>query len=135
MTWVRSLVAIITGYAAMVGGAWFAQEALFPEVEYGVSNWGSLLTLGFFTSAGAGLGGAVTAMLAPRRPFLHLLPMAVLIAIETITLYVQGRVHGPLWFELLAGAGLIAGTFIGAGAWLMLMRSIGRLDEVPTPTP
>ncbi|MGQ0741194.1 MAG: hypothetical protein ACT4OG_02695 [Alphaproteobacteria bacterium] len=124
MTWLRSLAAIIAGYASMVGGAWFAQEVMFPDVEYGKSALGAILALGFFTSALGGLGGAVTAMIAPSRPFMHLLPMAALISLETVTLYIQGRVHGPLWFELLAGASLIAGTFVCAWIWLMIKQQL-----------
>jgi hypothetical protein len=122
----RSLAAIVIGYATMVGGAWFAQEGLFPHGEYGVSPPALLIAIGIVTSMGGGLGGAMTAMLAPGRPYLHLLPMACLIALETTTLYVRGRVHGPLWFEMLAGASLIAGTLAGAWLWLRLRPRLFR---------
>jgi len=118
MVWLRSIAAIILGYAVMIGGTIVARSVA-PEAEYG-GPLGPLLAMGFLTAAGGGLGGTVTAMLAPRWPFLHLLPMAFLIALETTALYLQGRVDGPLWFELMAGASLIAGTFVGAGAWLAL---------------
>lgn len=117
MSGLRSLLAIVLGYVTMVGFAWLAQEVLFFGVAWG-SPLGPLLALGFFTSALGGLGGLVTAMIAPRWPFLHLLPMAGLIALETSYLYAEGIVRGPLWFEALAGASLIAGTFIAAWFWL-----------------
>lgn len=127
----RSVAAVIIGYVCMVGGTWFAQEAMFPGVDYGKSPWGALLLMGFFTSAGGGLGGMVTAMLAPRRPYLHLIPMAVLIAVETTVLYVQGRVHGPLWFEVMAGGSLIAGTYVAAWVWLRVKPWLsGKKDAV-----
>jgi hypothetical protein len=117
----RSIAAIVIGYAVMVAGAWFGQESVFPGTEYG-SPVLEVLTVGVLTSVLAGMGGVVTAILAPSRPYLHLLPMAVLISIETVLLYVSGRVTGPLWFELLAGASLIAGTVIGAWVALQLRR-------------
>src|SRR4051812_2818987 len=119
MSVLRSLAAIVLGYATMVACAWFAQEGLFPGVKWG-SPIGPLLALGFCTAALAGLGGVVTAMLAPRRPYLHLLPMAGLIALETGYLYAKGVVHGPFWFEATAGASLIAGIFVAAWLWLTL---------------
>lgn len=111
----RSVLAVVLGYAVMVAGAWTGQESVFPGTEYGAPI-AELLTVGILTAALAGTGGAVTALLAPSRPFLHLIPMALLISIETIVLYLTGRVAGPLWFELIAGASLIAGTV--AGAWI-----------------
>ena len=117
----RSIAAIVIGYAVMVAGAWFGQESVFPGTEYG-SPVLEVLTVGVLTSVLAGMGGVVTAILAPSRPYLHLLPMAVLISIETVLLYITGRVTGPLWFELLAGASLIAGTVIGAWVALQLRR-------------
>ena len=123
MKTLRSVVAIIIGYAVMVAGAWLGQESVFPGTEYG-SPALQLLTVGILTSVLAGTGGAVTAILAPSRPYLHLLPMAVLISIETISLYVTGRVRGPLWFELIAGASLIVGTVIGAWVGLHLKRRL-----------
>lgn len=119
MQWMRSVLAILLGYAAMVAGTWIAQDALFPDVEYGAPLV-PLLIMGLGTSAMGGAGGLVTAALAPKRPFLHLIPMAVLILVETVALYAQGRVHGPLWFELMAAASLIGGTIAGAAAWVVL---------------
>ena len=117
MNALKSVLAIVIGYLVMVAGAWVGQESVFPGTEYGAPVH-ELLTVGILTAVLAGTGGAVTAILAPNRPYLHLLPMAVLISFETIMLYANGRVAGPLWFELLAGASLIAGTVIGA--WVVV---------------
>ena len=125
----RSVLAIVLGYAAMVGGAWVGQESVFPGTEFG-SPVVELGVVGVLTAALAGTGGAVTAILAPSRPYLHLVPMAVLISIETIGLYVSGRVTGPLWFELLAGASLIGGTIVGAWLGLHIKRYFMR-DGTP----
>lgn len=119
MSVLRSLVAIVLGYVTMVACAWFAQEVLFPGVKWG-SPAGPLLALGICTASLAGLGGVVTAVVAPRRPYLHLLPMTALIMLETGYLYARGIVRGPLWFEGMAGASLVAGIFIAAWLWLAL---------------
>jgi hypothetical protein len=131
MTVLRSLAAIFLGYVTMVACAWFAQEGLFPGVKWG-SPIGPLLALGFSTASLAGVGGAVTAMLAPRRPYLHLLPMTALITLETGYLYAKGVVHGPLWFEAMAGASIIAGTFIAAWLWLALKPLLSRRATAAT---
>lgn len=118
MNGLKSLIAIVLGYVVMVAGAWTAQEGIFPGVAWGYPSVAMVLALGFVTSAMAGAGGAVTAFLAPSRPYLHLIPMALLVSAETIYLYAAGKVHGPLWFELLAGASIITGTVIAA--WVAL---------------
>jgi hypothetical protein len=128
---VRSVAAVVTGYAMMVAGAWLGQESVFPGTEFGSPTL-ELLTVGVLTSVLAGTGGAVTAILAPSRPYLHLLPMAVLISVETISLYVTGRVSGPLWFELLAGASLIAGSVAGAWVGVALKRRFGAGGQAAT---
>ena len=118
MNWLKSLIAIILGYIVMVAGAWIAQAGIFPGVAWGYPSAATIMALGLVTSAMGGVGGAVTVFLAPSRPYLHLLPMALLISTETIFLYLSGKVHGPLWFEMLSGASLIAGTFLAA--WVAL---------------
>jgi hypothetical protein len=124
----RSVLAIVLGYVTMVAGTWFAQASLFPDTEYGAPLV-PLMTMGIVTSIMGGTGGLVTALIAPRRPFLHLIPMGILIFVETIALTVQGRVHGPLWFELMAAAALVAGTVVGAMAGIIL-KSFMFLDRL-----
>lgn len=107
----------------MIAGAAFAQEVLFPDIEYGAPLV-PLLVMGVGTAAFAGVGGGVTALIAPSRPLLHLAPMSILIMVETTALYLLGRVHGPLWFEILAGGSLVAGVVVGAWIVKLLMTRL-----------
>ena len=78
----------------------------------------------------AAAGAIVTASIAGRHPWLHLMPMLALIVVEMAYLYTQGRVDGPLWFETAAGASLIAGGAIGALIWQLLSKRPGRSETV-----
>lgn len=117
----RSIIGIVVGYIVFVLGAWFVQETLLG----GVSYYDDLVTLalaGLLTPVAAAIGAVVTAAIAGRRPWLHIVPMATLIAIETGYLYSKGLVDGPLWFEAAAGASLIAGAAAGVIIWQFATR-------------
>jgi hypothetical protein len=104
-----------------VFGAWVVQEAILG----GVSYYDSLKTIalaGVLTPMAAAVGAIIAVIIAGRHPWLHLLPMVILIVAETTYLYTRGRVDGPLWFETAAGASLIAGAIIGALAWQLLSK-------------
>lgn len=124
----RSVAGIVIGYLIFVLGAWVVQEAILG----GVSYHDSLTTIalaGVLTPLAAAVGAIITVIIAGRQPWLHLIPMVMLIAAETTYLYTQGRVDGPLWFETAAGASLIAGGIIGALVWQLLLkrRSVPRV--------
>ncbi len=120
----RSIAAIVAGYIALLFLTTAVQEGLFGGVSFHQSTLPVLIVAGLLTPL-AGVGaGYVTARLAGTRPYLHVLPMSIAVAVETTFLYRSGRVDGPLWFEALAGAALIAGIVAGAAlaGW---RRSVG----------
>ncbi|MBP6012051.1 MAG: hypothetical protein KBA31_07475 [Alphaproteobacteria bacterium] len=112
----RSALAMVSGYATFVVGAFVAQETILGGVSYH-DSLGKLVAAGLLTPLAAIIGGALTAALAGTRPFLHILPMCALIIVETTYLYTSGKVDGPLWFEAAAGGSLVVGAVIGAWAW------------------
>lgn len=112
---VASVAAVIAGYVVLVLLSTLVQEDLLGGVSYVDSGLGVLIAAGVLTPLCGIVAGLVTAAIAPRRPVLHAVPMALGIAVETTALYVTGRVDGPLWFESLAGGTLIAAVL--AGAW------------------
>lgn len=117
----RSAAGIVIGYLIFVLGAWLVQEAILG----GVSYHDSLTTIalaGVLTPMAAAVGAIITVIIAGRQPWLHLIPMIMLIVAETTFLYTQGRVDGPLWFETAAGASLIAGGIIGVLVWQLLLK-------------
>ena len=118
----RSIGAIVIGYALFVLGAQIAQEVILGGVSYQRSSHAVLAAAAILTPVAAAIGAAATAAIAPARPFLHLLPMFALITVETAYLYTTGRVDGPLWFEAMAALSLIVGGALGAGLYVMLAR-------------
>lgn len=118
----RSVVAIVVGYAVFVLGASVVQEGLLGGVSFH-DSLSTLILAGLLTPLSAVVGGLLTAGLAGTRPFLHIIPMCVLVSMETTYLYTTGRVDGPLWFEAIAGASLIAGAIVGAWVWRQRRQS------------
>ena len=116
----RSIAGVTVGYVVFVAGAWFAQEVVVGGVSY--ADREAVLLAGLFTPPTAVLGGFLTAAIAQIRPLLHVIPMCLLVAVETTYLYAMGRVDGPLWFEAMAGGSLIVAAIIGALGWRWLSR-------------
>lgn len=123
---IRSILAVVLGYGVFVLGAFIAQESILGGVSYRDSSLLILLAAGILTPWAAVLGGAVTALVAPVRPFAHLWPMTLLIVAETSYLYLDGRVDGPLWFEAGAGASLVVGAWLGGAAVVFAKRHVLR---------
>ena len=123
-----SVGAVLVGYILFVLGAFVAQEVILGGVSYLESSHLKLAAAGVLTPLAAVVGGAATALLAPSRPFLHLIPMFVLIGLETLYLYATGRVDGPFWFEAMAGLSLIIGGGIGAWFAVAFIRSGSRRE-------
>jgi hypothetical protein len=122
---VRSALAVISGYVTLILLATVVQEVWLGGVSYRSSTDATLMLAGIFTPLSAVAAGYLTALIARRRPFLHVMPMCLAIAVETTALYWTARVDGPLWFEALAGASLIAGALLGAWIWRRLDGGAG----------
>jgi hypothetical protein len=112
----RTVLAVVLGYLTLILLTTLVQETLLGGVSYHHSTTAILIVAGLLTPLASVVAGFVTAAIAGRWLFIHNVPMAIAIAVETTVLYTTGRVDGPLWFEALAGGTLIAGAF--AGAWL-----------------
>ena len=112
----RSAAAVAAGYLLLVLLSTLVQEAWLGGVSYRDSSLKTLILAGVFTPVAGLIAGYATATIARRRPFLHVLPICLAIALETTVLYRTGKVDGPLWFEALAGSTLIGGVILGAVA-------------------
>ena len=110
----RILLGVVAGYAVMVLAITAVQEWWFGGVGWYESSLGELGVAGLFTCLSAALGSAVGTVAAgyPGRVVANV--MSLLVITETTTLTIQGRLDGPLWFDLLAAAGLLVGIFAGA---------------------
>lgn len=118
----RILLGVIVGYAVMVVGITLVQETWFGGVGWYESPLGELAVAGFFTTVAAGVGAAAGTAVAglPGRTVATV--MSLLVITETTALTVQGRLTGPMWFDVIAALGLIVGIFLGAILALRLRR-------------
>lgn len=124
----RSVLAVVAGYAALVLVSTVVQEIWLGGVSYRRSSLPTLLLAGIFTPLSAVIAGGVTAAIAGWRPWLHALPVMLAIAVETTALYRTGRVDGPLWFEASAALALIGGVALGFWLWGLIKTRLRKGD-------
>ena len=113
----RSVGAVLLGYAVLVLGAFVFQDALFGRLTYQSPPF-DLVIGGGLTVVSAVAGGYVLALIAPKRPMLHAVPLVVWLCFETTVLYLSG--DSPLWFDIVTGGSNVVGILVGAYAWLRL---------------
>lgn len=116
----RSVLAVVVGYAVMVVLITLVQEVLFGGVSYHGSSLGELAIAGPLTVLSAVAGGFVAAAVAGRAPLGHALAMGVLVAVEMTALLATGKLDGPLWFDFGAAGSLVVGLLAGAWAWVQV---------------
>lgn len=122
----RTVVGVVCGYALMVALITLVQENWFGGVGWDKTPLGILAIAGFFTCVGAAVGGMVATAIARPAGLLAPAIMSCIVVIETTTLVATGKVAGPLWFDILAAASLIAAILLGAELFLRFVRSAGR---------
>ena len=122
----RTLAGVVCGYALMVVLITLVQENWFGGVGWGKTPIGTLAIAGFFTCVAAVVGAIVATAIARPTGLLAAAIMSCVVVIETTTLVATGKVSGPLWFDILAAASLIAAILIGAELYLRFTRSTGR---------
>lgn len=120
----RSIGAVVIGYATIVIGALIFQDALFDRVTHD-SSLVAIVVGGGMTAVASVLGGYLLAQVAPTRPFWHAIPLMAWLSIESALLHLQG--NSPLWFDILAGGSLVVGVLIGTLIWL-------RVHKTPKPS-
>lgn len=125
---IRSVLAVVLGYATIFVGATVFQELLFGGISYLESPPPDLFIGGGLTALSAVAGGYLLAVIAPARPLLHVIPLVMWLCFETTYLYVTGISAGPLWFDAVSGASLVAGVLVGAIVYL-------RLGSTASPRP
>ncbi len=114
---VKSVTAIVLGYALMVVLIWIVQEGMFDGVGFNKSSLTVLGVAGLLTFGGAVAGGFATGWLAPGAPRAHVLVPVLAVIAETLGFLVP-RSGDPVWFDLLAGGSLVFGLLLGAQlAW------------------
>lgn len=117
----RSIVAVVAGYAAMaiLVMTLFAVLAAMDPDRFGAETaqapgtGATLLILGFGCAA-AWAGGRLTARIAPRKPWTHVLWLAGLVGLLSVASMAAGTGRGaPVWYQaglLVVG---VAGVLLG----------------------
>ena len=116
----RTILAIVVGYAVMVILITLVQETWLGGVSYRESPRSVLALAGFFTFLSAGIGGLVAAWIGGRQYLAHGLAVAAGVVVETTVLLSTGGLSGPLWFDLLAALSLVIGILLGAALFSRL---------------
>ena len=112
----RSLSLVATalmGYACMVLLIFVAQDLLFGGISYYDSPLYALAIGGILTALSAVVGGAIASRFFGRPGYPPALLMCCLVSLETTYLIRTGRLEGPLWFDVAAGASLVIGILAG----------------------
>ena len=109
----RSVLAVVAGYVAMGLLITLVQETWLGGVSFTHSPWSLLLVAGFFTFLSAVAGGCLAAWICSHHPVRHGLVMSAVVVGETTWLITTGRTYDPVWFDMAAGASLIAGIQLG----------------------
>ena len=94
------------------------QESWFGGVDFYESSNVELGVAGLFTCLSAVVGGAVGTAVAGVATRVVAWILSAAVGAETTTLISTGEVTGPLWFDVIAGASLVAGVFAGAIVFL-----------------
>lgn len=119
-----TIIAVIAGYALMVGLITLVQEVWFGGVGWGTTPFGQLAVAGFFTMLAAFVGAAVATAIRLGKSVVPAVIMSCLVALETTALVVTERVSGPLWFDALSALLLILAIMAGGLFMQILMRSL-----------
>jgi hypothetical protein len=117
VAFLRSLAAVIGGYAVVAAGTILTFNVLVGQVT--VNSSSLQLMLGTIGAVISGLaGGMLAGIVAPRLPFLHTAGILILLAIDTASVLAKGP--GPVWFDL-AGSSIL-GLAVLAGGWIIAWR-------------
>jgi hypothetical protein len=119
----RTVAGVVCGYAVMVVLITLVQESWFGGVGWDRTPKGTLAVAGFFTCVAAAIGAVVATAIGRPTGLLAAAIMSCVVVIETTTLIATGKVAGPLWFDIVSAACLIAAILIGAGLFLRLTKA------------
>ncbi|WP_036381763.1 hypothetical protein [Muricauda sp. MAR_2010_75] len=109
----RIVLAIIGGEIALIIFATIAQEVLFDGISYNSSPISEIALGGLATFIAAILAGIVARLIIRNK--INTVPwgITVLVTVEMTYLILTGKTGDPIWFDILAGASLIIGIWLG----------------------
>ena len=89
------------------------QEVLFDSIRFRTSDWFDIIVGGILTFAAAIFAGLAARTVS--KSFLPIIPTIIssLSVVDTIWIIRKNISGDPIWFDILAGAMIIAGIWIG----------------------
>lgn len=113
----RSVAAVIAGYAVIVIGTVLTLTVILDDVSYAEATLGQH-TFGAVGTVASGLAaGWICSWIARRRPIAHSLGVVAILTVEMTWILTQGIGPNPAWFDALGGATLMIATVVGAWLW------------------
>ena len=109
----KSIAAIILGYAVIFVFALVFQDLLFGGISYPESPLHHIAIGSLFTAIGGYFGGFLLAITARDRPMIPAFILAGIVIGERAYLHVSGGLTFPLWFDVLASFAVAIGVLLG----------------------
>ena len=129
MNWIaRTALGVVLGYAVGVALGIMVQFSWFERLSWGASL-SSLLLSGIFTCLAAAVAGAVATVIAMPRSALAAAIIAALLILQTLALFLSGKLPNPWWFERIVTAALVISVLAGARLFLRISGSPTDLDS------
>ena len=107
------LLGVLAGELALILGTTIAQEVIFDGISFYSSDWIDISLGGLLTILAAVGAGYLAGLVGPKNSLGVGIILTIIVLAETIYLQISGITEGPVWFDLLAGLGLVGGIWLG----------------------
>ena len=120
MKFVKTLLAVILGYAVMIILITIVQEGWLGRITWAGSSFSILIVAGVFTFLAAVAAGMAATVIAGKGSKLPAILISGIVTIETALVIITGRGDGPILFDFYGAANHIVGLLTGWAivAWL-----------------
>lgn len=109
----RSVAAVLAGYAVIVAGTTLAFESLLGGIGYSKSSRTVLAIASVAAFVVGFCGGFVSAWVGGRPRLLHAAGLLIPLAIDTTFVVTSGVSSDPLWYDLAGSLTLVVAALAG----------------------
>ena len=118
----RSVAAVLAGYAVIVAGTTLAFESILGGIGYYKSS-ATVLAIASVAAFVVGFcGGIVSAWVGGRPRLLHAAGLLIPLAIDTTFVVTSGVSSDPLWYDLVGSLTLVVAALAGGYACELIAR-------------